>query len=66
MAFAVVLLQFQEAASCPFCESDQGAAVHAGIFSDLFWSTFGSILAPWLILSAAVIWLPTRLTRRRD
>jgi hypothetical protein len=50
----VILLNLPAAAACPFCESETGQQVKAGIFNDHFWLNVLLTLLPFPILLAIV------------
>ena len=50
----VLLLNLSSAAACPFCESETGQQVKAGIFNDQFWGNVLLTLIPFPILVAIV------------
>ena len=65
-----VLLWASSALACPFCESETGQQVQAGIFNDQFWMNVLLTLLPFPILLAIVALIyfefpgPGRNTRR--
>ncbi len=59
--FAIIVTERQNVAACPFCASETAEVVRSAIFNDQFWLNIGSVLAPWFLLAAAVVWLPAKL-----
>ncbi len=51
----VLGLNVASAAACPFCESETGQQVKAGIFNDHFWRNLLLTLMPFLLLLAVVM-----------
>ena len=50
----VLVLDLSSAAACPFCQSETGERVKAGIFNDQFWGNVLLTLLPFPILLAVV------------
>ena len=50
----VLVLDLSSAAACPFCQSETGRQVRAGIFNDHFWGNVLVTLLPFPILLAVV------------
>jgi hypothetical protein len=51
----VFVLDVSPAEACPFCESETGQQVNAGIFNDHFWGSVLMTLMPFLILLVIVM-----------
>jgi len=54
VVFVAVLVFASAASACPFCESETGQQVKAGIFNDQFWMNVLLTLLPFPILLAIV------------
>lgn len=52
--FVAVLLSASSAVACPFCQSETGQQVKAGIFNDQFWGNVLLTLLPFPILLAVI------------
>lgn len=56
LVWSCLLLSYPlQALACPFCSSNTGAAVRAGIAADFGWNAI-AVLIPFLVLTA-IIWL---------
>jgi len=75
VVFVAVLVFASAASACPFCESETGQQVKAGIFNDQFWGNVLLTLLPFPVLLAIValiyfdvssLWKNTKGWRRSD
>ncbi len=75
VVFVAVLVFASAASACPFCESETGQQVKAGIFNDQFWGNVLLTLLPFPVLLAIValiyfdlssLWKNTQGWRRSD